>query len=244
MDSYLIFPLLSIFLLLLMSGFFSGSETGLTAASRAKIHKLKTGGDKRAALVSKLRDDKDGLIGTILLGNNAVNILASALATSLAIKYFGEQCVVYVTIIMTMMVLVFAEVLPKTYAFYNAEKVALFVARPLIVLVKILSPITKTVQKMVDMLMKMMGVTKDGEEDLEASDEIRGTIDLHHKEGKMVKREKDMLSSVLDLAALEVEEVMIHRKNIYSIDIDEPPSEIITKVLDSSFTRIPLWRKK
>ncbi|PIR37213.1 MAG: hypothetical protein COV35_10665 [Alphaproteobacteria bacterium CG11_big_fil_rev_8_21_14_0_20_39_49] len=244
MDPDLILPLLSIFLLLLMSGFFSGSETGLTAASRAKIHKLETGGDKRAALVSKLRDDKDGLIGTILLGNNAVNILASALATSLAIKYFGEQGVVYVTIIMTMMVLVFAEVLPKTYAFYNAEKVALFVARPLIVLVKILSPITKTVQKMVDLLMKMIGVTKDGEEDLEASDEIRGTIDLHHKEGKMIKREKDMLSSVLDLAALEVEEVMIHRKNIYSIDIDESPSEIITKVLDSSFTRIPLWKNK
>ncbi len=244
MDPDLLFPLLSIFLLILISGFFSGSETGLTAASKGKIHKLKTSGDKRAGLVSKLREDKEGLIGTILLGNNAVNILASAIATSIAIKYFGEQGVVYVTFIMTMLVLIFAEVLPKTYAFYNAEKVSLFVARPLTVLVKVLSPITNSVQKMVDIVMKMAGVTIGGEEDFEVADELRGAIDLHHQEGKMIKREKDMLRSVLDLAALEVEEVMIHRKNIFSIDVKDAPSEIITKVLDSSFTRIPLWDEK
>jgi Mg2+/Co2+ transporter CorB len=244
MDSSLIFPMLSIFLLVLFSGFFSGSETGLTAASKGKIHKLKTSGDKRAELVSRLRDDKDSLIGTILLGNNAVNILASALATSFAIKHFGEQGVVYVTIIMTMLILVFAEVLPKTYAFYNAEKVSLIVARPLMILVKVFSPITNNVQKLVDLLMKAMGVNKNSDEDLLAADELRGTIDLHHQEGKMVKRDKDMLRSVLDLAALEVEEVMIHRRNIFSIDIKEPPSEIITKVLDSSFTRIPVWDEK
>jgi len=244
MDSSLLFPLLSIFFLILLSGFFSGSETGLTAASKGKIHKLKTSGDTRAELVSRLREDKEGLIGTILLGNNAVNILASALATSVAIKYFGEQGVVYVTFVMTLLVLVFAEVLPKTYAFYNAEKVSLFVARPLTFLVKVFSPITKAIQKMVDILMKMAGVTKDAEEELEAADELRGAIDLHHLEGRMVKREKDMLRSVLDLSAIEVEEVMVHRKNIFSIDIKEPPSDIITKVLDSSYTRIPLWDEK
>lgn len=241
MDSPLLFPILAVFVMILISAFFSAAETGLTAASKGKIHKLKTSGDKRAKIVTKLRDDKDGLIGTILLGNNAVNIVASAVATSIAIKMYGDEGVVYASVVMTFVVLIFAEVMPKTYAFYNAEKTALFVAKPLMVFVKIFLPLTITVQKVVDLLMKMAGVVKTGDDDSHSSDELRGTIDLHHHEGKMVKREKDMLRSILDLSEMEVEEVMVHRKNIFSIDVKDSPSEIITKVLDSSFTRIPLW---
>lgn len=244
MNSTLLFTLFGIFVLILISAFFSGSETGLTAASKAKIHKLKTGGDKRAALAGTLRNDKDRLIGTILLGNNAVNILASALATSVAIKLYGDGGVIYVTVIMTFLILIFAEVLPKTYAFYNAEKVSLFVAPALTIMVKVLSPITNTIQKIVDLLMKIFGVTKDGDETVTAADELRGAIDLHHHEGKVVKRDKDMLRSILDLSGMEVEDIMVHRKNIFSIDLNQPTTDIITSVLDSSFTRIPLWKGK
>jgi Mg2+/Co2+ transporter CorB len=244
MESSLFLTIIFIFILLLMSAFFSSSETGLTAASKARIHKLITGGNKRAKLVSKLRDDKEGLIGTLLLGNNAVNILASALATSLAINLFGDEGVVYATIIMTILVLIFAEVMPKTYAFYNSEKVALAVAPILNILVKICYPFTRMVQLIVTLFMKIIGVSKDDIDPFSAVDELRGAIDMHHMEGSVVKGEKDMLRSILDLSNMEVEEIMIHRKNIYSIDINQPARDIITTVLDSKYTRIPLWEER
>ena len=244
MESSIFLSLFFIFILLLMSAFFSASETGLTAASKARIYKLITSGNKKAKLVAKLRDDKEGLIGTILLGNNTVNILASAIATSLAINVFGDDGVMYVTIIMTLLVLVFSEVMPKTYAFYNSEKVSLAVAPILVVLVKICSPFTKMVQLLVNLFIKIIGATKDDADAFSAADELRGAIDLHHKEGSVVKGEKDMLSSILDLSNMEVEEIMIHRKNIYSIDINRPTAEIITTILDSKYTRIPLWEER
>lgn len=243
MDASLIFPLLFVFILIVFSAFFSGSETGLTAVSKAKIHKLKISGDKRAAMVHKLRKNKDSLIGTILLGNNAVNILASALATSFAIKIYGQQGVVYVTIVMTLLVLIFAEVLPKTYAFYNAEKIALKVAPTLTIFVKIFSPFTNAIQKIVDALMVIMGVTKKSDEAL-SIEELKGAIDLHHHEGGVVKRDRYMLRSILDLAEMEVKDVMVHRKNIISLDIDQPTEEIVTNILDNQYSRIPLWQEK
>lgn len=244
MDIALIIPFISIVVLIVLSGFFSGSETGLTAVSKGKIHTLKNSGNKRAKIVSKLREDKDGLIGTLLLGNNAVNILASALATSLAIDYFGDNGVIYATIIMTLAVLIFAEVLPKTYAFYNAERISLFVAPVILILVKIFLPITKSVQIIVDIFMKIIGVKKDYvQQEDDSSDELRGAIDLQHFEGKMVKHDKDMLSSILDLSEVEIQEIALHRKNIHSIDVNKPNSEIIDFVLDSNYTRIPIWEE-
>jgi len=241
MELTLVIYIILIVILICISGFFSGSETGLTAVSRAKIYKLRTSGDKRAILVTRLRANKDRLIGTILLGNNAVNILASALATSVAIKLYGEGGVIYATIIMTFIVLIFAEVLPKTFALYHAETVSLFVARPLTILSKLLFPITNIVQKMVATFLTILGINK-AYDDPKSVEELKGAIDLHHHEGRVVKGEKDMLQSVLDLSKTEVDEVMIHRKNIFSLNADEPPSEIIAKILDSDHTRIPLWR--
>jgi Mg2+/Co2+ transporter CorB len=245
MEPHLFILFISIVVLIFISGYFSASETGLTALSRARIHKLKISGNKRAAIVTKIRLDKEKLIGTLLLGNNAVNILASSLATSVAIGYFGEEKGVIVSaVLMTVIVLVFAEVLPKTYAFYNAEKVALKVAPSLIVVIWILSPFTKFIELIVNGLMWVMRVKNKSDSILSPIDELRGAIELHHHEGKVVKRDKDMLRSILDLSETEVEEVMVHRKNIYSIDISEPTADIITKVLDSRFTRIPLWMDK
>lgn len=242
MDPSLFFPLGAIFFLIIASGFFSGSETGLTAASRAKIHTLKKQGDKNAALVEKLRRRKDRLIGTILLGNNAVNIMASAIATSVAIRYYGDDAVIYVTVTMTMLILIFAEVLPKTYAFHNAEQVSLKTAPIMVVLVKILAPVTAAVQAGVNVILHGVGGKKTTE--TMSVDELRGTIDLHHHEGRVIKRDRDMLGSILDLSETEVNEVMVHRKNITSINVELPPGEIIAQVLDNTHTRIPLWKDK
>lgn len=244
MESHLVL-LIIIIALILVSAYFSAAETGLTAASRSRIHKLKTEGNKRAGLVSKLRLDKERLIGTLLLGNNAVNIVASALATSLAISYLGEDKGVLVSsVLMTVLILVFAEVLPKTYAFYNAEKVSIAVAPSLNFIIKLFHPFSKSIQIVVNIVMFLMGVKKKSTNVLSPLDELRGAIELQHHEGKVIKRDKDMLGSILDLSDTEVEEVMVHRKNILSIDASLPTAEIITKVLDSRFTRVPLWKDK
>jgi len=242
MEESTVLQLIGVITLVIISAFFSCAETGMTAISKGKIYKLKMGGDKRADLVTRIRADKDALIGTLLLGNNAVNILASAIATSLAIQTYGETGVFYATIVMTILVLVFGEVLPKTYAFYNAEKVSLAVARPLYICVIILSPITKLVQLMVGGLMSAFGMNRKDTDTLAATEELRGTIEMHHREGRVVKRERDMLGSVLDLTETEVGRVMVHRKNMLTVNIDQPPATLVAQILSKSHTRIPVWR--
>ncbi len=244
MNESIFLQIMGILALNIIAAFFSAGETALTALSKGKIYKLKMSGDKRAEIVTRLRMDKDALIGTLLLGNNAVNILASAIATSLAIRMYGDQGVVYATIIMTVLVLVFGEVLPKTYAFYNAEKVSLAVAKPLMIFVKILSPITKLVQIMVDAFMGLLGMSKKNTDTLTATEELRGTIEMHHREGRVVKRERDMLGSVLDLSDTEVGEVMVHRKKMLTVNVDQTPAKLISQVLSKNHTRIPVWSQR
>jgi Mg2+/Co2+ transporter CorB len=237
---------LTIFVLLLCSAFFSASETALTAISRARIYQLVMDGNKRAQLVSRLRREKEALIGTVLLGNNAVNIAASALATSLTIKLYGsEGGLLLVTIAMTLMVVIFTEVLPKTYAIQNAERVALAFSGVLSVLVKLLYPITKCIQTFIRLLFRLFGIDISTSNSLvSATDVIRGTIELHHREGKMVKQDRDMLGSILDLNDIEIVDVMVHRKQVETINADLPAAELIHAAVSTMHSRIPLWRER
>ncbi len=239
----MLLTLSAIFFLLLLSAFFSGSETALTAASRPTMHQLEQDGSDRAAIVNKLHARKDRLIGTILLGNNLVNILASALATSALIALFGEAGVVYATIAMTVLVLVFAEIMPKSYAFDNANRMALFIAPIIRFLVVLLYPFTQTINGVIWVIFKIMRQHYDARSAYGRGDEeLRGAIELHDREDADVKSERDMLRSVLDLAEVQVGEVMTHRKNVETIGADLPPEEIVAQVLKSPFTRIPLWQ--
>ncbi|MDH3579211.1 MAG: HlyC/CorC family transporter [Hyphomicrobiales bacterium] len=229
--------------LIVVSAFFSGSETALTAASRARMHALEQDGSKRAAIVSRLMDMPEQLIGAILLGNNLVNILASALATSVFLSLFGRAGVAYATLSMTALVLVFGEVMPKTYAITNPDRASLKVAPVIRVAVALFGPVTHTVQAIVRFFFRIFG-TRLGEHVavLSAHEELRGAIELHHKEGGVVKHDRDMLGGVLDLADLEVEDVMIHRTDMAAINADDSPQEIIDQTLASPYTRLPLWR--
>ncbi|GAK45418.1 conserved protein [Tepidicaulis marinus] len=239
----LFWTVLVVFVLLGLSGFFSGSETALTAASRARIHRMAEEGDKRAKLVNRLIGDPERLIGAILLGNNLVNILASALATTVLLTVFGEAGVVYATLIMTALIVIFSEVLPKTYAITNADRMALTVAPVLRWVVLVFAPITRGVQFIVRRTLSLFNInTDDTMHVLSAHDELRGAIDLHHREGAVVKRDRDMLGGILDLADLEVGEIMVHRKNIVMIDANLPVEEIVAEVLASPHTRVPLWQ--
>lgn len=243
MDSDIAINIGVVFLLLFVSAFFSGSETGLTGASRAKIYKLKNEGNKKARKVIRLREDKENLIGAILFGNNVVNILASSLAAGVMIELFGKEGIFYATAVMTVLVLIFAEVLPKTYAIQNSERVALWVAPIFIYLVKIFSPITRFVQFLVNICLNMLSRKKeDDEHAVSGADALRGAIEMHHDEGSVIKEDKDMLGSILDLPNLDVSKVMVHRKNMSTIDITTPPDELMQKVLESNYTRIPLWK--
>ena len=243
MITTLLLVLGAIVILLLMSAFFSGSETALTSVSRARLHHLEKRGNQRARLVNRLIGDRERLIGAILLGNNAVNIFASALATSVLIGLFGEAGIAYATIGMTLLVLIFAEVLPKTYALRNADRVALAVAPFMRLMVIILSPITLAVQAVVRFSLRLLGVAAtDGDHALKAEQELRGAIDLHSRGGAIVKQERDMLGSILDLEDVEVSEIMVHRKGMTVIDAEDPPARIIERAIASPYTRIPLWR--
>ena len=233
----------AIFGLLIVSAFFSGSETALTAASRARMHALEEDGNKRASLVNRLLSSRERLIGALLLGNNLVNIAASALATSLFLSIFGEAGVAYATLVMTALVVVFAEVLPKTYAILNADRMALGVAPILKVLVAVLAPVTAALQFLVRHTLRIFGSSiADDTEVFSAHEEIRGAIELHHKEGGVVKGDRDMLGGVLDLRELDVSDIMVHRTNMDAIDADLPPDQIVDRALQSSHTRLPLWK--
>ncbi|MDH5410426.1 MAG: HlyC/CorC family transporter [Alphaproteobacteria bacterium] len=232
-----------ILVLLVLSAFFSGSETALTAASRPRMHSMAKQGDRRAAIVLALRDRNERLIGGILLGNNLVNILASALATSLMMRMFGEAGVIYATLAMTLLVLVFAEVLPKTWALSHADKMSLAVAPAVRVLVFLLAPVTHTIYVVVRTTLSPFGVVLGAELGREqAEEELRGAIDLHEGLEPETRHERQMMRSILDLDEVEVGEIMTHRRNVSMIDLGSKPEEIVDQVLDSQYTRIPVYR--
>ena len=229
-------------LLIALSGFFSGSETALTAASRPRMHHLAGAGDRRARAVERLTNDRERLIGAILLGNNAVNILASALATSVLISVVGDAGVAYATIGMTLIILIFAEVLPKTYAIRHADRVALRVGPVLRPIVWLLSPIVRAVQLVVSATLSVAGASQETRSASAAEEELRGTITLQAREGEMVKHEHDMLHSILDLEDVDVGTIMTHRKTMEMIDVDAAPAAILNQVVRSPHTRLPVWK--
>ena len=229
--------------LLLASAFFSGSETALTAASAAKMHALEQDGNRRARIVNYLLTVRERFIGAILLGNTLANIAASALATSLFLSLFGEEGVAYATIVMTVIVVLFAEVLPKTYAILHADRAALLLAPAVRFVVAVLAPVVSAMQFLVRHTLRLFGVSiSDEVEVLSAHEELRGTIELIHKEGGVVKLDRDMLGGVLDLRELTVSDIMVHRTNTDAIDAELPTEKIIDLALKSSHTRLPLWR--
>ncbi len=233
----------AILALLVLSAFFSGSETALTAVSSARMHHRARRGDARAAAVRRLRADREGLIAAILLGNNLVNILAASLATSLLIGLFGEAGIAYATAAMTLLILVFAEVLPKTYAFNRADRVAPAVAPGIAFFVRVFRPPARAVQLVVRGILRLFGIAggpAGGSEEHE--EELRGAIELHRGEGEEIRDERRMLRSVLDLGDVSVGEVMTHRRNMAMVDLSLPAEEIVVQVLASPYTRLPLWR--
>ncbi len=231
--------------LIALSFLFSGTETGMTAVSRARLHTLERGGDARATLVARLITRRDRLVGALLIGNNLVNILASALATSLFLTLFGQAGVVYATIAMTVLLVIFSEILPKSWALARPEQFALFVSPFARLVTLIFGPLSIAANGIVRFLLSLFGVNLSGDTPLlSAHEELRGTVEVLHREGAVVKQDRDRVGGLLDLHELEVSDIMIHRTNMRSINADEPPETVVGEILKSPFTRLPLWRGK
>ncbi|WP_323005510.1 HlyC/CorC family transporter [Pseudorhodobacter sp.] len=233
----------AILALLIMSAFFSGSETALTAASRGKLRGQADRGSKGANKALEVTDDSEKLIGALLLGNNVVNILSASLATALMTRLFGESGVAIATLVMTALVLIFAEVLPKTYAITNAESAAVRVAPFIAVIIPIFSPLVNLVRALVRGILYLFGVRTDpNSKFLALREEIAGAIALGHSEGAVEKEDRDRLLGALDLNDRTVEEIMRHRREIEMIDAEKSPGDILSQVLASPHTRLPVYR--
>ncbi|NQW09101.1 MAG: HlyC/CorC family transporter [Alphaproteobacteria bacterium] len=234
--------LLGIVLLVLISGFFSGSETALTASSQARLSQLSRKGNENASTVVALKKRSDSLIGAILIGNNIANIFAAALATSALITLLGESGVVFATIGMTVLIVIFGEVLPKTYAINNPDRMALAVAPVIRALVFVLTPFTWASQKVVRGTLWLFGVSVSaGLGHDEREEELRGLIEMHGGGGEDVEHERAMLRSILDLADVDVSEIMTHRRNVSMLDASAPIDDLLEQVLESPYTRLPLY---
>lgn len=235
--------LAAILLLLALSAFFNLSETALTACSRARMHALDQEGNTRARLVNTLLTRPERMIGTVLLGNTLVDVLAAALASVLAVRIAGEFGVAVATAIMTALIVIFAAVLPKTHALADADETALAVAPWMRLAIHLLTPLTVAMEVVVRLLLKLTPTTRDDAANILATqEELRGTIDLGTKEGAVAKHEAHMLGGVLDLSDLQVMDIMVHRTKMETVNAADPPHIIVDEVLKSQFTRAPVWK--
>ena len=242
MENLNLVSIIYIICLIIISAILSGSETSITSIRKSKIHKLANKGDRNALRVLKLIEKKNDLVSSILVGNNFVNILASALATAILIKFYGDDGVIYSTIVMSVLIVIFAEILPKNIALLKPDRYALTLSFILTLFLKIFSPFVYIIKKFNLLIFKIFNIEKQKVTDASVREDIRNIINMHEDEGILLKDERDMLNGILDLKEMTVEKIMTHRKNIYSINVDQP-EEYFKKISQSSFSRIPVWKE-
>jgi len=232
---------LVIVLCLIGAAFFAGAETALTAASRARLQALETAGDARAALASRLAANKGRLISSMLLGGQLVTIASTAYTTSVFVYAFGERGEVEAAAVMTVLIVVFGEVLPKTVAIAYPDRVALVIAPVVSFFVTAFGPVVHAVEIFVRAVLKLFGFAV-SERELSGAEELRGAVDLLHREGEVARDQRDMFGGLLELEDVPVGDVMIHRTKMRTLDADTPPAELVREALASPYTRMPLWR--
>jgi Mg2+/Co2+ transporter CorB len=234
------FYLALVLFLLFFAALLSCFETSITAVSRARIHRLSMEGNRRAKVLEKLLHERENVVSVMLLANNAVNIAASAVTTKVVLDIFGEDSLILATAILTILIIVFGEILPKTIAIRFSEKVAMFFAPVINFLFLIFSPIMVVIQKIVSVPIGFLGGEKKSK--ISELEEIRDTVDLKAKEGSIFEYDKDLLGGVLDLSDTAISEIMVHRKDIESLDISLSIEEIAKYAITANHTRIPLWK--
>lgn len=234
--------LLPIAILLLLAAFFGGAETALTAASQPRMLELERQGDPSAALVNALRSNRERMIGSLLTAQNIVGPLAAVLTTSLFLSWFGSTGEIYATVVLSVLFIVFGEVLPKTYALYAPDRTSLAIAPIVAAVVRVLAPLTAGVEWIVRKVLLLFGIRTQQSMMATTEEELRGVISMHQGPGPEIEAERRMLSSILDLGDVKVGEVMTHRSATAMIDAAKSPPVIVRQVLASPYSRLPVYR--
>lgn len=226
--------------MLATSAILAATETAITATSPGKIQKLKSKGDKRASSVLKVLKTKEEVIGTLLIGNSLINTVCTTIATSLFISLLGDAGTIVASAVMAFLIIVFCEVVPKAIAVAKAEQLALMTSPTIIILLTLLKPINKILELMVKILCKILRINLT--QQFSATEEVRGVIEHYHQEGNVYKADRDMLGGILDIRNMTISEVMTHRSNLFSINVDLPNVEIVKLAFSTPHTRIPMWQ--
>lgn len=241
-DSALVYQALGLILLILLSGFFSGSETAYLSVNRIRIFRLAEEGDKRAIRLKYLIEHPNRVLATILVGNNLVNILAAAIATSMAINMFGNQGIGIATGIMTLLILVFGEITPKSFANKHSEKISLSLSTIILLLCKLLFPVVRFLTYFTNIFVRTMGA------DIKVSpyiteEDIMHMVDVSEKEGVIEKEEKEMIQGIFEFGDTTVKEIMVPRIDIQRISVDSSFDDAIKEIQDSGHSRIPVYEQ-
>jgi Mg2+/Co2+ transporter CorB len=240
----MITSLIVLLILLILSGLTSGTETAMTAASRGRIMALANEGNRRARMVRSLIEDRERLISTLLIGNNVWNIVAAALATDLFLRLVGEAGVAVASIVMTTLIVIFGEVLPKTYAIRHPESFAMTVAPVVRVAVLVVTPINYVLGGIINLFLRLFGAPTSKSPVSAAYEDLRGAIELHREEGGLGKHDRDMLGGLLDLVEVPVADIMTHRRDMVTIDADSPLDEIVAIIESHPYSRYPVWSEE
>ncbi len=237
--------LLALFCLLLcFSAFFSASETALMSLSKIRLIHMVEEKTRGASIIKDLRDNPSKMLGTILVGNNIVNIGASSIATVLAIEYFGDTGAGIATGITTILVLIFGEITPKSLAAQKSERVSLIVARPIFILTYLLNPIVFVFTQIAGLFMRLLGFQSDANLPTITEDELKSMVNLGEEEGVIEDHEKTMICNVFDFADQLVKDVMIQRMDIIAIDMNASYDEIIKIIKNEQYSRYPIYSKR
>lgn len=243
MDTSYVWQIILLIILLIMSGFFSMSETALMALSKIRIRHMVDEGVKGAKLVQKLTEDPNKLLGALLIGNNIVNIGASALATSIAISILGENSVGLVTVLMTVLVLIFGEITPKSIAKQNSEQVSLKVSKIVDIIVKLLKPFIGIFTGISSIFIRLLGGNPKASEPFITEEELRTMVGVSEEEGVLEDVEKEMIFNVFDFADAQVKDVMVQRVDIIAVDSEASYEEVLEIIKTEQFSRIPVYNE-
>ena len=229
--------------LLLGSGFFSASETSLMSLSKIRIRYMEEEGVKGAKLVSSLIEKSSDLLSSILVGNNVVNIAATSVSTSLFISIFGDGGVAIATAVMTVLVLIFGEITPKTIAANSPEKIAVIVSKPISIIMKITKPIVWVFNLLTGIIFKIMGIENDGVKPFITEEELKAMVNVSHEEGVLEIEEREIINNVFQFGDMQAKEAMIQRLDMVAVNIQDSYDEIIELFKSEKLSRLPVYQE-
>ncbi|MBE5969711.1 MAG: HlyC/CorC family transporter [Lachnospiraceae bacterium] len=241
MDTVSIVILLIIFALIAFSAFFSSAETAMMSASKIKIRNLADEGNEKAKLLLKLLENQSKMLSTILIGNNIVNIIVSSLTTILAQKLFGNIGITIGTAIITVVVLIFGEITPKTAASINAEKMAIRYARIIYIITIIFTPIIWIINSLAFFVMKLFKINTKAREQAITESELRSIVDVSHEEGVLEEQEKKIINNLIDFGDDKAEDIMVPKIDVTCVDINASYEELMAIFKEEMYTRMPVY---